>query len=238
MKTPLLFAAALLASATAAQALPITGGTVTATSAAGAMTSPFALENFGTATTNGFQSNASFTTASGTVVSFAPDTASPMAGVYAGSITNTSTSPFTGNNLGSALSQYLTAEPSDNVTLTFSSAQSAFNLLWGTVDTFNSLNLELLNGSTMVGNVTVTGSDIAAAVGGGFAANGTTGAFVSIADTAPGTFTSVVATSSTQAFEFVPGVAGSTAVPEPATLALFGFGLLGLAFVQHRRSRS
>ena len=235
MKTQLLLAAALLGSATAAQALPIAGGTVTASDATGATASPFALTNLGTSTTSGFQSNATFTAADGSVVSFSPDTAAPLAGVYAGSITNTSTSPFTGNSLGSALSNYLTAEPSDNVTLTFSSAQSAFNLLWGTVDTFNSLNLELLSGSTVVGNLTVTGSEVAAAVGGGFAANGTTGAFVSIADSAAAGFTTVVATSTTQAFEFVPGA--GTAVPEPATLALLGFGLLGLGFVQHRRSR-
>ncbi len=235
MKTQLLLAAALLGSATAAQALPITGGTVTASDATGATTSPFALTSIGTATQSGFQSDATFTAADGTVVSFSPDTAAPLAGVYAGTVTNTSASPFTGNSLGSNLSEYLTAEPSDNVTLAFSAPQSAFSLLWGSVDTFNSLNLELLDGATVVGALTVTGSDVAAAVGGGFAANGTTGAFVTIADAAATGFTSVVATSTTQAFEFVPGA--GTAVPEPATLALLGFGLLGLGFVQHRRSR-
>ncbi len=230
MKTTLL-AAALIASAAAAQAAPV----VSASDATGATTSPFALTDLGTSSTAGFQSAATFTAPDGTVISFSPDAASPMAGVYAGSITNTSTSPFAGNSLGSASSNYLTAEPSDNVTLTFSSAQSAFSLLWGTVDTFNSLNLQFFDGATAVGTDTVTGSDVASAAG--ISPNGTTGAFVTVSDPALGAFTSVVATSTTQAFEFVPGAASSTSVPEPATLALLGFGLLGLGFVQHRRSR-
>ena len=227
MKSTLL-AAALIASAAAAQAAP----TVTASSAAGATTSPFALTDLGTSTTAGFQSAATFTAPDGTVISFSPDVAQPQAGVYAGSVTNVSSSPFAGTGLGSTLSNYLTAEPSDNVTLTFSGAQSAFNLLWGTVDTFNSLNLELFDGTTLIGTDTVTGSAVAAAAG--IPADGTTGAFVTVSDPTLGVFTSVVATSTTQAFEFVPGAA---AVPEPASLALLGFGLLSLGFVQHRRSR-
>ena len=56
MKNPLLLAAALLATATSAQAYEIT-----ASDATGATSSPFALVNYGTATTAGFQSNATFT---------------------------------------------------------------------------------------------------------------------------------------------------------------------------------
>ncbi len=230
MKTALSLAAALLASATAAHAY-----TITATDASGATASPFALVDYGTASTAGFQSSSTFTTSTGTVVSFTPDAASPMAGVYAGSIPNTSTSPFTGTSIGSSLSNYLSAEPSDNVTLAFASPQSSFSLLWGTVDTYNSLNLQVLDGSTVTSTITVGGAAVASAIGGGFNANGTTPAFVTISDL--GTFTSIVATSTQQAFEFAAAV-GSTAVPEPATLALFGLGLLGLGFVQHRRSRS
>ncbi len=230
MKNSLLLAAALLATATSARAYQIT-----ASDATGATTSPFTLVDYGTATTAGFQSSATFTASDGTVVSFSPDAASPQAGVYAGSIPNTSTSPFTGTSIGSSLSNYLSAEPSDNVTLSYASPQSSFSLLWGTVDTYNGLNLETLDGSTVTGNVTIGGAAVAAAIGGGFQANGTTPAFVTISDLGP--FTSIVATSTQQAFEFAAAVSSGTAVPEPATLALFGLGLLGLGFVQHRRGR-
>ena len=229
MKNPLLLAAALLATAASAHAYEIT-----ASDATGATSSPFALVDYGTATTAGFQSNATFTTSTGTVISFSPDAASPQAGVYAGSVTNVSTSPFAGTSLGSSLSNYLSAEPNDNVTLSYATPQSSLSLLWGTVDSYNALNLEVLDGLTVTGTLTIGGAEVAAAIGGGFNADGTTPAFVTISDM--GSFTSVVATSTQQAFEFAAAV-GSTAVPEPTTLALFGLGLLSLGFVQHRRNR-
>ena len=233
MKVPLfLAAAASLATATVAQAIPIgsNGATLTAST-----TPTFGLFNLGTGTATGLVSTAPTSVGNGGTATFTPDAASPQAGVYAGSIPNVATSPFG----GSSLSEYLVAEPRDNVTLTYASQQTTLNLLWGTVDTYNSLNLGFLEGGALVGNLTITGAEVAQAVGGGFLANGTTGAYVSITDPIfngndiPFGFDQVVAVSTQQALEFVPG----TTVPEPATLALLGFGLLSLGFVQQRRGR-
>ncbi len=108
-----------------------------------------------------------------------------------------------------------------SVTLTFGGLQQYFGLLWGSVDTYNTLSFYI--GGSLVGSV--TGSDVTSAANGDQGANGTF--YVNI--NTP--YDKVVATSSSYAFEF-DNVAYS---PQPVnvpdaggSLALLGLGLSGL----------
>ena len=79
---------------------------------------------------------------------------------------------------------------------------------------------------------TITGADIASAIGPAVFESGKYDVAVEIAGL--NSFTQIVARDDgSPAFEFVPGV--DAPAPEPASLALFGVGLLGLSMVTKRR---
>ena len=124
--------------------------------------------------------------------------------------------------------KYLSAGTS-SITFSFDTAQKYMGLLWGSVDKYNTL--EFFNGDTLL--KTYTGADVWGAANGDQGAQGTY--YVNINDL-DGTFTKVVASSTTNSFE-IDNVALDTKnrVPDSgATVAMLGLTLIGLAALRRK----
>lgn len=109
-------------------------------------------------------------------------------------------------------------------------AVTYFGLYWGSIDKYNTISF--WNGSNEVASF--TGTDIANAASSAVDF-GSTSLFVNFFANGD-TWTTIDLASSQPAFESDNHAFADSSVPEPATMALMGLGLLGLSLVFRRRA--
>jgi hypothetical protein len=172
-------------------------------------------------------------TSNGITVSFTADgqaVQGSQSGVYAAPyLSNGNGTLFGDPNNGADATTYLTTGVG-SVILTMPGQEKYVGLLWGSVDTYNTLSL--YNGSTLVGSA--TGTNVTSNPSGDQGVLGTF--YVNINSTE--SFNKVVATSTSYAFEFdnVAYNPNPTAVPEPSSFILALIGVMGaFTYKQIRR---
>jgi hypothetical protein len=136
---------------------------------------------------------------------------------------------------GDATPYLSVAYPAQSGIETFAAAPGAsynyFGLYWGSIDDYNSLSF--YSGATLIASV--SGLDViqaGTALGDQTAAGSNRYVNFTFLDTA---FDRIVFNTTQFAFESDNHAFGNVAVPEPATLALFGIGLLGAGIARRRK---
>ena len=144
-----------------------------------------------------------------------------------GNVSGATQSPFNSNPLTPTNSYFAAGNAfvASPVTLTFAAIQTSFSLLWGSIDSYNSITFS--GGSSA--DVTYTGDDIASYLG--LTTSTQNYEHVALVSFEDMDFTTVTFTSGAKAFEFA-----LAPVPVPAAGVLMVAALGGLGLVRRRKS--
>lgn len=193
----------------------------------GTLTSSFAgalIETFDSTTT---WESISAWTGGGNIVS------GSLSGRYAAPYNNFNTNP---GNVGMDLTKYISSDPLSSYEAIFTTTYTYFGLFWGSIDGYNTLSF--YNGDNLV-HSPFKGSDITKpgqyGVSYGNQTAPSTNLYVNFYDLPE--FDRIVMTSSGYAFEADNLAVGNPILPnpEPATMLLLGFGLIGLAGIGRKK---
>jgi hypothetical protein len=136
-------------------------------------------------------------------------------------------------HLGAAnAGNYFAAEPTgaaDPIRAFFPSPVYSYTLLWGSVDKYDEITVDLINGAAAVGSLNVTGNIIGADAGFTSHMYGLDSAVVTITSTLPFNELVFEDVSTSPAFEFVP-------IPEPASMAVLCSALVGMVIARYRKA--
>lgn len=169
-----------------------------------------------------FSTTSTFNNYNGSVIT-------PVATISGGAVDyNGSTNPGSGFNNDGGISNWLTAYSGTSITIDFNSIESYFGILWGSIDTSNTI--KFYNGTSLIASY--TGSEIASNGGNYYPAAGSFVGFT--ANAASSDFNKIVLSDNTTSFESVNYATLTSAVPVPTAFWMFLTGFVGLLGLKRR----